>query len=324
MGKTIILTEGQFNDLKSVISEEVCDNRFFMADLFLEYYYGGRQQFIFERFSDRTILFEKYGVFPDCEKIAKEIIFRIERDNEPEFLVNVDNNWLGKIRVINDPSLEYSMGYSPNNTKEEGNIFDEITIYVNRLNYDGDNELGLLMHELTHAYQDYCLRKSTGKTLKQKLEDSGYFKNKTTANDNIDFVISKVFYYYNAFEESAYASSIDGYLKSVSENFSTVDDVMKLLSKTPVYSNYQELNKYVKFLIDVPEDYKWIVVYYANKRSGKVFKTYTQFIKWLTNKQYKINKKFSDTVRKIVYDNITMKTTLMPPDAEVLKRMPTN
>lgn len=56
-------------------------------------------------------------------------------------------------------------------------FYVQVNWYIVALNYDSDNELGLLMHELTHAYQDYCLRKSTGKTLKQKLEDSGYFKN---------------------------------------------------------------------------------------------------------------------------------------------------
>ena len=126
---------------------------------------------------ERKQLFESYGIFDGCKEAAEEIetavIFK-NNDNSPVITVSPKSlTFVNKVTVYLISEKIGKGAYDETKTKvNKDGTFDEIVIYLNN-DTSSKEMITTLMHELTHAYQDYNLRKK-GKSLGGQGKKVGY------------------------------------------------------------------------------------------------------------------------------------------------------
>lgn len=282
--------------------------------LFIEYYYRPGKMHIREELIKGTeLLFEQYGVYKTCEQDAKRIIGEIESyPNTKEFYVPLFNGFIDVVHVVNKTEMETSSSeYVPLESIMENGRFKEITINVK---FEKGISLGVIMHELTHAYQDYNLR-SNNKSLYGELEKSNYFKQvlKNYLNKDETRVVF-VLKFLNDFERGAYIPQIEGDLRSCDKKcFNTVSDVMDFIKETITYKNYSLVFNVVKHFNNIEDiNRQNKILIYVKNYTNYNFALYSDFIKWLKNKSNKCQYKFENTLPKLACRFIRIDEVLSP------------
>jgi len=284
------------------------------SHVFLEYFYRPGRMFIREHLIKGTeLIFENYGVYKSCEEDAKKIANEISAyPDSKELYVPLFNQFVNIVHIIRNTESDSSSGeYNPEKSKFTGNKFDEIEI---RINTGKNTGLGVIMHELTHAYQDYKLRLK-GKTLRNELEKSNYFKQTLTVYKDIDEArVVYVLNFLNEFERGAYLSQISGELGSCNiKSFGTVNDIMDFIKNTVTYQNYKDIFTAADKLSEITDKERQNkILTYANKYGRYTFSEYKAFIKWLENKCSKCKHKLSETLPKYICKYLKLDEVLSP------------
>lgn len=262
------------------------------------------------------ILFEEYGVFNGCEKIAREIMKIVKNAKQLSFTVkmkNCDFIETMEIHLTNENGAGFN---SLNSSINNNGKYDPLSLTIGMKVLDNDEDaLPSIMHELLHAHQNYNLYlKNT--SLYDEISKTGYFKNQA----NPPSMLREALYFLNKYEVGAYITSLVGDLKSTDKTFNSIEEVYKFIRKTVDYRNYQKIFQYCEAFnsLDSTEQQD-VILNYANKYSGKTFKTYNQFLKWLNDKVYKVKKKFETIVPKIAYEHLQMGGFLKQPKRETVK-----
>ena len=286
----------------------------FKTHLFIEYYYRPGKMHIREELIKGTdLLFEQYGVYKTCEQDAKRIIEEINAyPNAKELYVPLFNGFIDVVHIINKTEMETSSGeYAPLETIMENGRFKEITVNIK---FEKGISLSVVMHELTHAYQDYNLRLNN-KSLYGELEKSNYFKQiLKNYNSKDETRVVFVLKFLNDFERGAYISQIEGDLRSCDKKyFNTVNDVMDFVKETITYKNYSLVFNVVKHLVNIEDiDRQNKILTYVKNYTNYNFVSYSDFIKWLKNKSNKCRYKFENTLSKLVCRFIRIDEVLSP------------
>jgi len=176
--------------------------------IFIEFYYR-HGKFLNEHNSKLSFreLNESYGVFNGCNELAKEIYNRIKeiglKNGENRVIaLNLKNHkWIDTIEVYLYTDEVSNVGASYNSSSKivfygglKGNQqkFSPLKLNVN-LNHK--NIVISLMHELTHAYEDYNRRTNKKPSLSDKALDNGYYLNNPVGvYDNEKKYISYILY----------------------------------------------------------------------------------------------------------------------------------
>ena len=297
-------------------------DRKFRTHLFVELFLRQHRGLLWEQSinNDRNLLFEEYGVFNGCEKIARRLMHIIKEKGRRQYhySVNIKNcDFIDSLDITMNLNRN-GAAYLPNtsNINQEGK-YDPISLDIGVMLLD-DNEglLACLMHELLHAYQDMNLKKK-GTSLEDRLRTQGYFKNQTMPKGKLQ----QMLYYINSYEVGAYVNSIVGELKSTSKFFTSIDDVMEFIKNTITYKNYQTIMRWCNGLeyVKDPNEQKQILKYGVDNTNID-FTTYNQFLKWLKTKCYKIQRKFNTIVPKLAYDHLQMGGHLKSPNRELIDK----
>lgn len=308
----------------------------FKVHLFIEFYYHHAEGklFLLEQGNanlDENVLLEQYGVFPGCKQLALRLL-EIAKENHDRQNANVKVNnlpWLKHIKLI----LNYPVGeaaYAPSETVFVSNKVRSINIYLNKNIIGTTDALPLLMHELTHAYEDYQLRLK-GTSLNDELLKKGYDKNQVgyDADNSISekkkrelkYNLSWVLYHLNDFERSAYITQITSYLDNCGQHFNTINDVYNYLKSTQIYQNYEAVFEWSEELISLGNDeLKEFILQEVKNLSNYNFTNYGQFAKWLKNKLYNYKNKFNTILPKIAYSHLTMARSLIQPTSRSIRR----
>ena len=220
------------------------DNLF--RHIFIEFYYRNGK-FLNEHNSKLTFrkLNESYGVFEGCYELAKQIynhLKEISLKSGESRVLNVDiknSKWID--------SLEIMIYYDENsNTGASYNASSQIVKSVNNtrkylplklsVNLASNNIVINLMHELTHAYEDYNRQINNKPSMTDKALENGYYLNNSVGNYDYDKkYISYILYYLTDFEVNAHLSQLKGELQNCDKYF------------VNIVSNFNEIHRKLVF-----------------------------------------------------------------------------
>lgn len=273
---------------------------------------------------ERKQLFESYGIFNGCEEAAQEIEMAVTNNNGNSTVVTVSPSSLTFVNKVTVYLIGEKVGkgaYDETQTKvNKDGIFDEIVIYLNN-NTSSKEMINTLMHELTHAYQDYNLRKR-GKSLVNQGKKVGYdttmqYVHGEKNNGTLAKNMATLFYLLNEFESSAYLTGLLNDVKDALANnkFDNISQAVHYITKhSKVFDYYNKVNRLTTKYCDpnLPLDLKQLVVKAAKMTSGYNFQNFKQVSNWLKSRTYKLSDKIERTLPKIVNDNMIVSEFMMP------------
>lgn len=274
---------------------------------------------------ERKQLFESYGIFDGCKEAAEEIetavIFK-NNDNSPVITVSPKSlTFVNKVTVYLISEKIGNGAYDETKTKvNKDGTFDEIVIYLNN-DISSKEMITTLMHELTHAYQDYNLRKG-GKSLGGQGKKVGYgitmdYVHGEKNNGTLAKNMAMLFYMLNQFESSAFLTGLLNDVKNALTNnhFKNITEAVNYIKKhSRVFDYYNKINRMTSKYCNpnLPLELKQLIVKAAKTTSRYNFQNFKQVSNWLKSHTYKLSDKLERTLPKIVNDNIIVSEFMMP------------
>lgn len=287
----------------------------FYYDVFNESYIKG---------SNHWLVFEKAGTYNGQIKFAVDIAKELYRDLKYNKILKYNRDTLIDKGLENIFFKEIVIVYSPTknsyynareNFDNDSKLFDEVKIYINSTeNREYKDILASLVHELTHAWEDYnrhldgvdSLCKLTDKDSKyaiSSLED----QNAEEVEDVLKELVKKFDYLTTSFERNAYASELRAYLEANREEINGYNDALKVFYESDIFKQLSMLietfetyqnSETIKRI--AAEQYNLLFSKYRNKEIK-----YNQFWKKSLRHLYDIKEKLSKNLAKIYYDFYT-------------------
>jgi hypothetical protein len=246
-------------------------------------------------------IYEKYGLSIDIEKLSKDIA---EIFNNLSFGINeitIDSDWINKL-IINKTSINIC-SYDCDKSNFENKEF-----YI-KIGDKMKNKLTLIIHELTHAYEDYNRYIKGYKTLKDLIDSryGNYISNIAKPFPDIEGAISTLKYFCNDQERNAYFAQLKPTIQQIlknkkynRKNFNYISFVNEL-QNTDIWKYIFDAGR-VLMNFDLYDNKTYLVDCY-NKLCNKHY-TYNQMKKDLEKLWMKFKRKFEVLVPKIVNDEI--------------------
>lgn len=288
---------------------------FFKPHLFVEFFFGHDKMFLSEHMQkkeDYPLLFEEYGVFPKCREMAEQLTYKVREFKKWDETLSVEfnYNWVSIVNLKSSKDVgEAAYSVSESVWNEKLKKFDEVTICLNVNQINNNDFFPLLMHELTHAYQDYQLRLK-GSSLKQNLEKIGANKNDTIYINSYEETkrrLAWVLYHINDFERSSYIVQINGYLDNTDKVFKNIRDVLTYLKNTIPYQNYTTIFEWCNYFYNVEDGItRSKILSWVEELSNFEFLSYEKFKNWLKGKELKYQNKFNTILPKLAYKHLNI------------------
>lgn len=272
-----------------------------------------------------NIINEQYGVYNGqmqlLSDIAKDILKNRKEKQEFCFrydkLKNYKNIFFEELIIkIAKSDTGYLSSYSKYNEKTK--LFNKVIIDINYGDMMFSNYkslLKILVHEITHAWQDYNM-KIKGKTLDDFILDNHpYQKNKyKITTNNIEEIAKDIIYTIESFEINGFLSELavvleddfDEYLDNIKNNNEKIN---KIISYKDAYDMFIKSDIYIRYknnydnLINIkyaPKQTQQIFVNYYNENKETNL-TFNKIFKILSNKFAKIFEKINTNVPKLYY-----------------------
>ena len=291
--------------------------------VFIEFYYRNGNKFLNEHNSKLSFkkLNESYGVFDGCYELAKQIYDSIKQmvlKNGESRIINLsmkNNEWIESLQI-----MVYADEYS--NTGASYNSSSQIVKCVNKkqkyfplklsINLVSKNIVISIMHELTHAYEDYN-RRINGKTsLSDKAIETGYYLNKSVGNYDFEKkYVSFILYYLTDFEVNAHLAQLKGELQNCDKHFVSIQQIINFLKEKDIYKRYNVIKTYIDFFSSITdEESQKIVLEWVKELSELKFRTYQNFIKYINKKYEKIERHINRFIPKIAFEYLDYGNTL--------------
>ena len=237
----------------------------------------------------------------------------------------------GECRVLNlhiknskwIDSLEIMIYYDENsNTGASYKASSQIVKSVNHrrkylplklsVNLASNNIVINLMHELTHAYEDYNRQINDKPSITDKALENGYYLNNSVGNYDYDKkYISYILYYLTDFEVNAHLSQLKGELQNCDKYFVNIQQIVDFLKKTDVYKRYSVIKSYIDFFSNISDEKSQsIVLSWVSDLSTLKFRTYKNFVNYINKKYNKIERHMNRFIPKIAYEYLDYGNTL--------------
>lgn len=273
--------------------------------LFIEIYFKHRNLLLIESQKDIKLVCESYGVNREVIDIANEIENNLNL-NKKINIINVNTSFVDKITVYFNTSVEEAAYWPEKSELDENGKYNNMVIVINP-NVDKDDLFTCLVHELTHAFQDYNLRlKDTDLTTQMKKHNyfrinSEYIK----SNDPYIKLMAKILYIFNGYKKGAFISEIKSSLKD--KYYFTIEEVMTDIKNNQAYKMFI---KSLELCDEIVNSGNYGYMNAASKITGKQFNTYNQFSKWLNGISYSMSKKLERFIPKIAGEHVKMVETM--------------
>lgn len=290
----------EFNIIENYIDYSI------LQHLAIEYKYN-------HLYSRNRLILERYGIYDGCESLAKYITDKILKnglDNQYKFtkdeLKGFKNIFFNNLIIDIDSSENKGGEYFDNDELTNDLLFDEVWINL----YVQENHKSLIletiMHELTHAYNNYMMiLKNDDNYI--KTSSSLLYQNITNTNtdSNNEFFLKKALYLLLGYEQNAFFSQIKAELSKHKEKIKTPLDALQILKKSNVYKAYIRLNNEIsdymndKLSDDEIKEIEDLYYNITNKKetANKIFKK----LKALSNKTLK---KLDHQLPKLCIENL--------------------
>lgn len=325
--KVIKVTEGELQNLikeefSKLLEDEIKFQNYpvyneieesFKQHLFIEFYYRHDKGFLVEQLStfSTTLINERFGIPNDCEEMTREIMKQID-DSVSTKTIELNNRWVGNIKIIVNNNPHIIASFMPFQSQIYYSVIDDKFYYrykplVLTLNYDNTEEelFVAIMHELTHAYEEYNRRIKSKETLIDNGTKYGYNKNKIATDDVNEHILSRILYYTYNVEQNAFVSSMIGELKHTNKTFISIEEVLNFIRNTNTYNKYMAVIGWMNAFIENKDtNLQNKVLKYVKQLSNLKFNTYNQFVKYLKQKKEEITKRFNTIIPKIAYEHL--------------------
>lgn len=252
-------------------------------------------------------LYENAGLYDGIEDLSKFLTNKIKSHQEKKFVIkyNYDDIQLRKFHNIFFNQIIISCVRDKNHSNIGEYISNDVVdfnISTNRFNFVRINlELTInnnsqevyqsLLHELTHAWDDYNSYKNGTTSIKKASIDMNYSNiiNLIQSGNDTNELIGKIFYFLSDIEINAFMAQFAGYLYNYLEDNTIIDPhkAYNIIKDSDIYKNYKNIgfvlyminnddmyNKTKKLLVD-----KYNNLHNTNYLAHKVFK--------ILNNQYK-------------------------------------
>lgn len=306
----------------------------FTTHCFIEFYYRTEKGFLNEHNSKLMFfkLNESYGVFDGCRTLAEQVADRLISEEVEEgeariVTIQLNNKWINRIEAklyINGGTNEMA-AYMPGeskilicgNGKDKVKKFYPLRLNVNMYNPSKKTLVLRLMHELTHAYEDYNRQVKGARSLESTAIWNGDYLN-TMDYEGIKQCVSYVFYYFRCYERNAYIAQMKGELETSEEHFSNIGEIINFIKNTTTYKNYSTLCKYVDNFAKIKdENTRKQILGYTREISNFRFNTYEQFMKYMEKTKRDIERKFNTIIPKMAYETLSFGNHLAQHEGEV-------
>lgn len=207
-------------------------------------------------------MFENAGLYDGVEELAAFLTNKIKSHQEKKFRIiykDTDRelhnfkNVFFKTIILN---CERSNGYDNDALYQINDKIDYIPeadklLFVNikidlSLKHDATNVYMILIHELTHAWDNYNHIKRYKKSYINT--PTGEIYNGISKSMDNDEIIGKILYFINPIETNAWVASFAGYLyQNIEDN--TIDDphkALEIIKNSPLYKNYVNIGEYIE------------------------------------------------------------------------------
>ena len=271
------------------------------------------------------LVLEKNGVYEGCSELAdiisKDIKKRYEEDKSFEIRYNKDDFKDIKNIFFNDliidcefsPEDDSGAEYEDNDSiNKESMLFDEV--YIDVFLETPSNIKPILMHELTHAWNNYnmLLKDNIGFFLKatspmySKITDVSYEDDEFVSN------IKQILYFTLKEERNAFIAQLSGELEKWKDKVKSPKDALQVLTKSDVYISYKRLLDFVNTYTDKSNTgFAAIIARAYNEICGTEL-TVGKVMKKLQFLMRKSMKKVDVTVGKLCVEKLNNVVTMAP------------
>ena len=264
----------------------------------------------------KKIINEKYGIYNGCEELADYIVDDIfnskELDNQFVYhcddLQEIKNIYFNKLIIDVDTSADCG-GECDDNIHINKNLkIDEVFINIYLLKPTKSEVKGILMHELTHIYNNYIMQLK-GNMNYIKTSGSYMYKNIIDTNCGVtEREIKQVLYFLLGYERNAFIAQLKSELDTHKNKIKNPLDALKILKQCKIYNAYIRTYNTIQYYINYSKE---------NKESELIANIYKQIIgiensnettqkilKRLKAQSIKAIKKLNSIIPKLCVENL--------------------
>lgn len=262
----------------------------------------------------KRIVNEKYGIYDGCEYLVDYIvkdIFNKTLDDEHIYkrdsFKDIPNVFFNTLIIDIDTSSDDGGECDDNISINKDLLVDEVRINI----YDDAptkvSIKAVLMHELTHVYNNYIMQVK-GDMSYMKASQSDMYKNITDENGGVvEREIKEILYFLLGYERNAFIAQLKAELEGQNSKIKTPHDALKILKNSAVYKRYRRVSNtidyYIKKQQETPES-TLIANIYKSITGEKSNETSIKILKRLKSQSVKAIKKLDIIIPKLCVENL--------------------
>jgi len=284
----------------------------------------------YNNYSRNHLILEKYGVYDGCAELSDIILKDVEQkyeNGERSFQLSYNKNDFKDLKNIffKKLTLDFELGsddiggeYFDNDSIDKTTmLFDEV--FIEFIAYNTNDIRSMLMHELTHAYNNYNMLVKDNMKFYDKansqlylnITNSDIFKNSGELKKNI----IKILYFTVKEERNAFIAQMAEELKRNKAKVNNPKDAFNILKNSPIYMTYKNLYEFVHSFDNTrntnDKESMDIITQAYNDLCGTKM-TPDKVMKKLKFLMDKAMKKFDTIVAKLCVENLNNVTTMAP------------
>lgn len=265
-------------------------------------------------------IYENAGLYDGIEDLSRFLTNKIKSHQEYNFILeynyddiqlrNFNNIFFSKI-IIKCERNKYNNNYGEYIPNEEIdfnktiNKFNYIRINLSlSIKHIAQEVYRILLHELTHAWDDYNSYKNKTTSLKTVLLNNynNILKILDTSKNSYDEIIGKILYFLSDIEMNAFMTEIAGYLYDTLDT-NTIDNphkAVEILKNSDLYKNYKNIGSILNSISETSdyEEFKNKLTNTFNEVNNTDYSS-DKVLKILINKYIKIMRKIESNIGKL-------------------------
>lgn len=258
---------------------------------------------------------EKYGIYDGCEElcdyIIKDIFNHSILDNEYQYnrndFKNYQNIFFKSLIIDLDTSSDDGGECDDNIVINKDLLIDEVRINIYDDNPTKSSIKSVLMHELTHVYNNYIMQMK-GNMGYMNTSQSDIYRNITDmSGGNTEKEIKQIMYFLLGYERNAFVAQLKAELEDQKAKIKTPHDALRILKNCPVYIRYKRVINTINYLIkkqqDDPES-TFIADIYRDITNDSNNESSIKILKRLKSQSIKAVKKLDNIIPKLCVENL--------------------
>ena len=259
------------------------------------------------------IINEKYGIYNGCEElvdfIVKDIFNHDNLDYQFEYnrdtLKDIKNIFFKKLIIDIDTSAEEEYGECDDNLSIDKDLLvDEIWINIYDKKPNKHSIKGTLMHELTHAYNNYMMLLKGNNSFIDAARSDMYRNIIDIRGGNTERDLKFILYFLLGYERNAFIGQLKSELESHRNKINTPKDALEILKKCPIYKTYLRVDNTIRYHLTNSKDSDLIANIYKEITGSDKNESSLKILKRLKSQSDKALKKLNTIIPKLCVENL--------------------